>query len=1292
MSENHIKEYVRTEFLNLSLRDLLKAPPNVLLGVSGDAEQQLQTLEIFSVFDLAASRIFNAARRLTGVRDEISDLLQIGSVPSDLVSRSIEETPLDQVQFESIEVLDGIGPNNGPLLTDALDIKTIRDLALWPAFVAARYILTNVFSPEKLPGADPEAPADLVPRSGEYPTDRSLYQTFVLIDAPDSGATDLETADPLLLSSDTAGFDKPAIGASLTYSQEWFSQGVALGQLLHSVALAPGESTRLAVIDYERRTSGAITEAVDQTERLSNSILQNRAVSEITDAVATESQEGFSKTKSKSKSDLSGEAVGGAAFVLFGGVAGQSRNNTRASTVSTSSGRRDVSTHLQQNIRNATQQNAASARSRRAATITETSLQESETISTRTVTNYNHMHALSVQYYEVVQLYRTELRLHRAEGCLFIPMKVFDFSDETVISRFREILSAAALNEIVRELLDAADGNVVISPAFTPAVTILGGTAEPEDIREAIDRAKRRAIELAKLKNAFISARVSGVLTGFRGIDEPFQMSASVRLTNIGWSDPEGRLSKIVLVSDDGFETTVTNNGNGLPAGQVNPDLGAPIALSLLREVRLEYTQDDDEPYALPIRLTFLSSGNRTSALPFDCVLPKGQSRSTLLRIHTPIAVSSVVPHLQQNALYYSQQIWLNADSHLIVMLLASFRFRDKSLIDYIDPVPVTVLGNMLGFVWHDEEDNEFAAWKKEHVNFTKIDFDLVSVPTGGVFAEAVLGRFNSAEKLDLTRFWNWQDSPIPILPTEISAIQAGQQEPFDAPQAGRLDQPIVNIVNPPSLPDPSTVAGTLNVLNNGALFRDMSGLAQTIALAQAGLQAASQGALGGASQAGTNLANVAALQGKAFDAVIAIASLLSGVPAVRPPGGANISTAGGAVNLGKDLDAIPSGGATQQAPNPLPIDPGGGGTGNGSSPSATPIPNSNGTIFASTAGSMAGAAFDALIGRTVVGRTQPGATTTPPSSTSTSTPRPTTPAQAIAEFSNRSGASPFTLGADSSAIRTAFASRLGELAADPNKFDQHGLMACGMAAFFNVWLKEDALAAVNYAIDLFEHGRGRIGSLQISPNQQLLKQDYSKLVADFINLADPNDIRIPDTAEWIMMSSLRNSTPARLSPFSYLGRPAPRPGDNESLRAQTQDLEGVVFPDELTTWLTATGIYSDVVNKANPAIRQDFSVSQTLFPDANRNVVMLINTQMLIVGPPGGPCNAATSDLGEILLAIAIPNHYVVLEKHIDPPVDGNLSLTFWCWADVLRNCMPYTVDIDTFKANFYGAVIGVK
>ena len=48
---------------------------------------------------------------------------------------------------------------------------------------------------------------------------------------------------------------------------------------------------------------------------------------------------------------------------------------------------------------------------------------------------------------------------------------------------------------------------------------------------------------------------------------------------------------------------------------------------------------------------------------------------------------------------------------------------------------------------------------------------DTIAMPSGGVFGEAVLGQAIAAEKIDLTRFWNWQDSPIPILPPAMQPV-----------------------------------------------------------------------------------------------------------------------------------------------------------------------------------------------------------------------------------------------------------------------------------------------------------------------------------------------------------------------------------------------------------------------------------------------------------------------------------------------------------------------------------------
>src|SRR6185436_9409815 len=98
----------------------------------------------------------------------------------------------------------------------------------------------------------------------------------------------------------------------------------------------------------------------------------------------------------------------------------------------------------------------------------------------------------------------------------------------------------------------------------------------------------------------------------------------------------------------------------------------------------------------------------------------------------------------------------------------------------------------------------------------------------GGVFAEAVLGRSNSAEKLDITRFWNWQDSPIPLQPTEIAPISTGSRGAAEDLRAGQLGTPILNVLSPGTLPEPAGLTAALNTLATASLFRDMSGLAGT--------------------------------------------------------------------------------------------------------------------------------------------------------------------------------------------------------------------------------------------------------------------------------------------------------------------------------------------------------------------------------------------------------------------------------------------------------------------------------
>ncbi|MGH6822526.1 MAG: hypothetical protein ACREC4_03390, partial [Methylocella sp.] len=79
-----------------------------------------------------------------------------------------------------------------------------------------------------------------------------------------------------------------------------------------------------------------------------------------------------------------------------------------------------------------------------------------------------------------------------------------------------------------------------------------------------------------------------------------------------------------------------------------------------------------------------------------------------------------------------------------------------------------------------------------------------ISLPTRGVLGEAVLGHCPSAEKIDLTRFWNWQDSAADAAPT-ISPVSLPTTSPslaasLAAPNSlGNLPSLINNVLTAPA-------------------------------------------------------------------------------------------------------------------------------------------------------------------------------------------------------------------------------------------------------------------------------------------------------------------------------------------------------------------------------------------------------------------------------------------------------------------------------------------------------------
>lgn len=992
-----ITRYLRTPHLSVTADEALRLGVGSLLGVSGAAVAALGGLSVASVFDLAASRVFAAASLLLEVsRNPARAEARLGVVAADAVAMPAG-VPVDELADQPISVLKGIA--DPAALGAALDVASVRELAQWPAYGAAKEILAAAYFPEAAEGFDAEAPEDLLPRSGVYPTERVFYRKLVF-DAvgPMDGAQALESAEAIdltaALAAGSGGFRRLATGALLRFSQSWYAQGLTLGQLLHSTSLAPGESTRIAMIDWSRRSSASASETIAEAEQLSNTQLHSRSISEVTQATAKEFQSGQSTSTVTSSTEQAGGALGfELGPVAFGGGASGSTTTTEAMSASSSFGSRDLAASYAQNINDRSQQNASSVRNRRASIVREVSQEEHEQISTRVVTNYNHMHALNVQYYEVVQAFRVTTQLEEAERCLFVPLKLLDFRDVAVVERWREVLARAALSARVRRQLTVEYGVVEVipqTPRVTPGRIIVGGGVFAHDLTAV----PARRMMLARAELAAPSSNVpvaeaaapatpatpatpaSTPATPAKPAVLDYRLSpltsAAAVLAEKGWNIDQlnavgfasGRVMgrpgmDTVFVSDDalllGF---VLRDGQALRFSVRRRDgvelapleasstafaLREPLALKELASIAIQPAGERDLKTLLVLQLSVAGT-----AMPLDVPIalkaggPAGALQD-VIKFGAVGAGRELTDHLEGNRLYYSQAVFRSLDAATLGGVLAGFTYRGIPVSQLVDSQPVASTANYLVFRMNvdargDAEDErwaaeqaEWGAWLARHgLERPAPKSEIIPLPSGGVFAEAVLGRFNAAEKIDLTRFWNWQDSPIPITAPEIAPVQAGSRAQSDEIRPGQLSAPVVTIQNPTALPDPAGVAAILGAIQQGNMFRDMSGMAQTAALAQAGLQASAQGATAAGQQAANTLATVMANNTERMRIAAQLVAAASGIPAgglggSQPPGKGTVSERGGELNAAQNI-----GNMIDQAAGTAGAGGGGGGGGSG--------------------------------------------------------------------------------------------------------------------------------------------------------------------------------------------------------------------------------------------------------------------------------------------------------------------------------------------------------------------------
>jgi len=1280
---------IRTEYRNLPLRELLSQSPIVLLGVSPKAVDVLKELEINTVFDLATSGVFDAATKLlNAATDYNSAFTQYGSPTADLIREAqAAGKKVNELQFAPISLLQSIPLDLVPTVEEVFVVETVRDLALYPPYRAASQLLNTLYFPENVPTYDPERPADLLPKTGEYPTERVQYTTLLMdqIHSEDEKITDIASKDfkPIdigALAAGDAGFKKIAFGALLTMNQSWYAQGVMLGQLLHSTALAPGESTRIAVVDWSRKSRAGETEVISEIDDLANDTSHNRSISEVTQAVANEAQSGFSESNtnstSKAKGSSSAEELSAPLGGLFGGPSasfGQTSSSasttSHADSYSTSYGHRDIGSTMMQNVNDRTHQHAHSSRSRRASVVKEVSQSEHEGVSTRVIANYNHMHALTVQYYEVVQVYRVEVSIVKADKVVFIPIQLIDFNNDALVRRFRSVLSRAALTYAIREALVNLDVLEIVPEKETHftlisnrlSVLLRDALLKRTGYSTTTTPSRTQPLTQMPLTNLASASQPASNTNNMVLNTNAFTINSTLPLyqqvNDALWSiDQSSRISRLVnrpiLRSDSAsmyLPTDVVIEGIVVSSGSITiqfvlytlsgttvktVDAAHPVPMSNISRLALIGSSPDlDVP--VTVTLTLNRNGVRFPLELPRVTIPKGTTTETpVVQIKPGGVDANLKQHLMDNRMHYSQAVYRSLDSTQIAFLLAGFGVEvDGKLVpvsQVIEPRPIRYIGNYLAFKMNSDasSDESWAQWLKDHgIHLGTSKEDIVPLPSGGTFAEAVLGRSNSAEKLDITRFWNWQDSPIPLQPTEIAAISTGSRATEEDVKPGQLSAPIINITSPTSLPDPSGTAAVLAAIQNGNMFRDMSGLAGTIGLAQSALQATSAGAATAGQQAGTNMNSLLTAnterQRIAAEMITSLAKTaasmytggLAGGGGGGISGGGNHSQDGAKINY---FDKTQGQGSSQSS---------GGNSGGGV---VSPVVGGGSSSGGSSAGGV-GSSYSQ----------NPAALA---ATWGDSQPRSNVVGQILDKMSDVSGSSESpssgALGTrkawpklDSTTVLT----RIQNLKNNANLFNQGTIGLCTTACFYHHMIQRNAAKFESFANALYGGGIGYMGNLRVAPGTDLRNADYAALAAKYANM--------PPQADWMLMSSLRDSENWF---FDYEGAP----DESTAIETPTKELRG---------FYESTGLYNDVVFNEGTSVADIKAISKT----ASNHIVLWIRT---------------------VLLADLPGTHVITLEGPITvDEANDKVTFDYWTWAQPVKTM---NTTLTNFKANYLGNI----
>ncbi len=461
---------------------------------------------------------------------------------------------------------------------------------------------------------------------------------------------------------------------------------------------------------------------------------------------------------------------------------------------------------------------------------------ERKEVVTKVITNHNHNHALTMQYWQVLRHYRVSSQVDDVQLVCFVPLEVVQFlpssstrtlptgsySRDQLLARYGQLLRHHDVLETrVWWRSELAHGlRVLRGFAGDPTMTVQSSSGAAQDIVD---------ISLAGTFLPFEDVWVSAVSTSGARVG-PVLMTGTSAAVAAGATTRAGLLDTLRnrRTSPTSLETRTASMSLPSHVSRSNlarfefrrafrpfsyqlsmpADLSFGDLISYLNNAsRLQVSMAPDElERELSGPLVADPSANITGPPVLDVIEDFGGAGLDVMPALMPVAAKRLPPqlafadllrieallqHVVENTVEYSKAVWqsLTAEERAIMLERFTIGVPTGGVRDATDDVPLLdcVANHVLGYfgnaaimpffippdvaaaVKYTSRDVQESLLRFHRQSYRPAQSS-ITLPARGVLGEAVLGHCESSEKIDLTRFWNWQDSP-PDVATDPAAL-----------------------------------------------------------------------------------------------------------------------------------------------------------------------------------------------------------------------------------------------------------------------------------------------------------------------------------------------------------------------------------------------------------------------------------------------------------------------------------------------------------------------------------------